>query len=87
MNGKKGAKEDHIGYYLIMEGIQDLYRVLEVKKGDIKKKKKFKLNLYIYGILIFSIAFSALTGFLAYFRRQKFSFKYNFSIFDIYSYD
>ena len=87
MRGKKGTKENHIGYYLIMEVLQDLYRVLEFKKGDIKKKKKLKLNLYIYGILILSIAFSAITGFLTYIRKQKFNFGYYFSIFDIYTYD
>lgn len=69
LNGEKGTKENHIGYYLLMDGLQDLYKLLEVKKGDIKKKRKFKLNLYIYGMLILSIAFSVGAGFLTYFRK------------------
>ena len=36
LNGEKGTKENHIGYYLLMDGLQDLYKLLEVKKGDIK---------------------------------------------------
>lgn len=57
-------KKSHIGYYLIGDGVCDLYRVLGVKKWDTNRKRSFKINLYIYGVYILSAILSLIVGFL-----------------------
>lgn len=56
---EKGTKKSHIGYYIICEGIADLYKKLGVK---VKRKisKKTKVKIYISSIFILSIIISIL---------------------------
>ncbi len=61
---KAGEKENHIGYYLIDDGILELYLSLGVKTRKIKKETK--VNLYIYGILILGILISLWLGVLTF---------------------
>lgn len=64
--GKRGEKNGHVGYYLIDEGIQDLYLSLEIKKCSFKKKLKLKTCIYIYGIPLVSLIVSCAFGFIMY---------------------
>lgn len=54
-SGETGSKNGHVGYYLISDGIKELYESLGIKKSSLKDKYKIKTNLYIYGILILSL--------------------------------
>ena len=52
------TKESHIGYYLIDNGIYDLYKVLNIKpKKQIKEENKAKIYISIVTILTFFITF------------------------------
>ena len=84
-NGERGKKENHIGYYLIMEGIDYLYRALEVKKKKVGEKRNFKLNLYIYGLLISSIIFSCLIGVLTWILGKNIFLRFFGSGFDFHT--
>ncbi len=55
-NGNE-KKKSHIGYYLIDEGIEELYKVLKYKKRNSIKLKE-RVKIYITLILIFSIVIS-----------------------------
>ena len=48
-----GTKQSHIGYYLIDEGREELFKKLEFKENTMKKKRRAKV--YIAVILIFTI--------------------------------
>lgn len=61
-NSAESFKRSHIGFYLIGEGISELYASLGVKRTDVKRKTRFKINLYIYGIYVLSAIFSGLLG-------------------------
>ena len=61
-----GEKANHIGYYLISDGIQSLYKALGLTKKDVKKQTKERVNLYIYGTAIISVILSILLGILIY---------------------
>lgn len=65
-HGQAGTKENHVGYYLISDGIEKLYNSLGIKKKNVKSKIKFKTNLYIYGILFLSLIFTIAFGILIY---------------------
>ena len=55
-NGNE-KKKSHIGYYLIDEGIEELYKVLKYKKrNSIKLKERVKIHISL--ILIFSVIIS-----------------------------
>ena len=64
--GNKKTKSNHVGYYLISDGLKQLYESLGVKKCSLNTKIKIKTNLYIYSIVIFSIIFSLGFGALIY---------------------
>ena len=51
-------KECHIGYYLISEGIRDLYKVLQTNRRPYLKKNKE--IIYILSIIVLSIAIQTL---------------------------
>ena len=53
-------KQKHIGYYLISDGLQQLYENLGVKIKNLKKVTKNKTILYIYGNLFLTIVLSIL---------------------------
>ena len=55
-NGNE-KKKSHIGYYLIDEGIEELYKVLKYKKRNSIKLKE-RVKIYISLILIFSVIIS-----------------------------
>ena len=55
---KKGEKESHIGYYLIDDGKEKLYKKLEYKEHILKQETKVKI--YIATIVILTIVISAL---------------------------
>ena len=55
-NGNE-KKKSHIGYYLIDEGIEELYKVLKYKKRNSIKLKE-RVKIYITLILIFSVIIS-----------------------------
>ena len=55
---QNGEKESHIGYYLIDEGKEKLYKKLEYKEHILKQETKVKI--YIATIVIFTIVISAL---------------------------
>lgn len=55
-----------MGYYLVSDGIKQLYEALGVKKASLKSKIKFKTNVYIYGIVVLSIILSLMFGALIY---------------------
>ena len=52
-----GSKQSHIGYYIIEEGINELYEILGYKNKR-KMKKENKVKLYILSVYSFSIIFS-----------------------------
>ena len=54
----KTDKKSHIGYYLIDEGINELYKTLNYKKTI--KNSKFKTKLYIFAIAFFSMLLSVI---------------------------
>lgn len=55
----------HVGYYLIGEGLTELYKKIEyIPKNKIKNKTK--VNLYIYGIWLTSIILDALLTLMFY---------------------
>ena len=51
-------KQSHIGYYLIDEGISELYKTLQTSKKP--KKEKRSVSLYILSITIITILISVL---------------------------
>ncbi len=55
-----GNKKSHIGYYLIDNGIEKLYKELGYRYKDIKKENKMKI--YILAMSFFSIAISIILG-------------------------
>ena len=55
---QNGEKESHIGYYLIDEGKEKLYKKLEYKEHILKQE--IKVKIYIATIVIFTIVISAL---------------------------
>ena len=55
-NGNE-KKKSHIGYYLIDEGVEELYKVLKYKRRNSIKLKE-RVKIYISLILIFSIIIS-----------------------------
>ncbi len=61
-----GEKENHVGYYLIDEGIKELYKSLNIKKISNYKKNRIKINLYIYGIIILSLLLACAFGLYAF---------------------
>lgn len=73
-SGKANTKEAHIGYYLIGDGIQKLYKKLEIKVSSTNKRIKIKTNLYIFGILLFSIVLSLGLGMIIYFGSKMLVF-------------
>lgn len=60
-SAKNDGKQNHIGYYLISDGLQKLYESLGVKSKNVKRERQKKINLYIYGIFLSSLALSVLT--------------------------
>ena len=70
---KNDSKEDiksHVGYFLIDDGINELYKALEIKlKSRISKKSKSKL--YISGVILGSIYLDFLISNLLYFKTQN----------------
>ncbi len=63
---KQDDKEGHIGYYLISDGEDKLFKSIGVKTRYSKKNIKNRINIYIYGIYILSIILSILIGILLY---------------------
>ena len=62
-NGKADGRENHIGYYLISDGLRNLYKSLKIKdNGSNSSKAQIlkKVNLYIYSNLLISILLSML---------------------------
>ncbi len=59
-SGKKNSKQNHIGYYLIDEGKNKLYKELGFRYKTISAKNKMKI--FILSISFFSIAISILLG-------------------------
>ena len=57
------SKEAHIGYYLIGKGENELYKTLNIKNSS-KMSPKDKAKLYVFGVAILSIVFSALFSLL-----------------------
>lgn len=57
------SKEAHIGYYLIGKGENELYKTLNIKNSS-KMTPKDKTKLYVFGVAILSIVFSALFSLL-----------------------
>ena len=55
-----GKKENHVGFYLIGNGIQKLYENLGIKTKGVKEQIKNKVNIYIYGITVISIILAVL---------------------------
>jgi len=64
-DGKTG-KEGHIGFYLVQDGIKELYESLGLKRKNSKQIVSKKVNLYIYGTLFTSILISVLIGWIIY---------------------
>ena len=56
-NSLSGSKKEHIGYYLISEGINETYNVLNYKKKELKEGTKTKI--YISVIIIITIIVSS----------------------------
>ena len=56
-NSLSGSKKEHIGYYLIGEGINETYNVLNYKKKELKEGTKTKI--YISVIIIITIIISS----------------------------
>lgn len=54
-------KKSHIGYYLIAEGITELYKTLQTNKKP--KREKNNVPLYILSITILAISISALISY------------------------
>lgn len=80
-----GTKENHIGYYLIGEGIKKLYQTLEINKNSPRENTKLKIDLYIYGIYISSIILSILFGVLTFKLSKSILIRNNRDSFNIYS--
>ena len=53
---ESGTKESHIGYYLIDEGKNELYKILQYKENKFKNSTKVKI--YIYTIIFFTFLLS-----------------------------
>ncbi len=62
---KMQEKKSHIGYYLISNGINELYKTLQTNKKP--KKEKRSVLIYILSITIFSILIS---GFISYYTLK-----------------
>ena len=58
---KNEEKKSHIGYYLIDEGIEELYKKLKYKAKR-KKSEKSKAKIYLLSISFFSVLISVLMG-------------------------
>ena len=54
---QNSQKNNHIGYYLIDEGINELYNILQYKASR-KMKNNDKVKVYILGISVFSVLLS-----------------------------
>ena len=63
---EKSGKEGHIGFYLIQDGIKDLYESLGLKKKNSQRAVKRKINLYIYGTLFIALIVSGIIGNILY---------------------
>ena len=57
-NSQTGTKNSHIGYYLIDNGINETYSILNYKKREITSKEKTKI--YILSIIVLTIIISCL---------------------------
>lgn len=57
---EEGNKKNHIGYYLIDNGIEKLYKELGYRYKDIRRQNKMKI--YILAMSFFSIAISIILG-------------------------
>lgn len=59
-NSKNEKRKNHIGYYLISDGIKELYESLGIKKKDTKKLIAAKTKVYIYSVYFVSLILSTL---------------------------
>ena len=57
-------KQSHIGYYLIDEGISELYKTLQTNKKP--KKEKRSVPLYILSITVITILISGIISYYIY---------------------
>ena len=61
---KSDGKKNHIGYYLISDGVQELYKCLggRGEQCSCENQNNSKINVYIWGIIFVSVVISALCG-------------------------
>lgn len=78
-NGANGDKKNHVGYYLIDKGIDDLYLSLEIKKCSNDKKNRARMYIYIYGISALSLVFACIFGFLMFYISKSIIIRYSSS--------
>lgn len=63
-NSKNNMKEQHIGYYFISDGIEELYKILQTNKKP--KLPKNRVIKYISGIVVLSCIISILLAISIY---------------------
>ena len=64
-NAEGELAKKHIGYYLIDEGIELLYKKLQIRK-KVKRKNETKINWYIWGNFVITILLSLLISYYLY---------------------
>ncbi len=72
--GKNLEKNSHIGFYLISDGVSELYKSLGLKKKDTKQNIKKKTNLYIASIYLLSSIIAAFIGINLYISSKNIFF-------------
>lgn len=84
--GERNGRENHIGYYLISDGLKKLYDSLGVKSKTLGfHKNERKVNLYIYGSLFLSILISIIVRIINIYIIKKSNNIYCREHFNIYT--